>query len=88
MRHYLFLSAQHAVEKYVNRGYDQRAVTGGWHGWRAQVRPEMISLPPERELRESTSELDLDFSNPRTSYLIEDAVASYQLDGPAGDDES
>ncbi|MGH9335877.1 MAG: glycosyltransferase, partial [Vicinamibacteria bacterium] len=32
MRHYLFLSVEHAISKYVLRQYDEREVAMGWHG--------------------------------------------------------
>jgi glycosyltransferase involved in cell wall biosynthesis len=74
MRHYLFLSVQHAIEKYVNKGFDPVEVASGWHGWRAKVRPEMIKLPAQTEMRTYISDDELDPSNPRTRHHIQELV--------------
>jgi hypothetical protein len=71
MKHYLFLSAPHAVEKYVKRRYSQQEVAAGWHGWRARLTPESIQLPSQRELRLTASDDDLDFSAPRTRHVLD-----------------
>jgi Glycosyl transferase family 2 len=76
MRHYLFLSVPHAVRKYVKRRYDPAEVAAGWHRSRAALRPEMIRLPNETELRQYVSDNDLDPSNPRSQhYLFDQAWA-------------
>ena len=51
MRHYLFLSRRHAVEKYVERGYDPRELARGWHRARSRLRPEAVRLLPQAALR-------------------------------------
>lgn len=71
MKHYLFLSVPHAIEKYVDRGYDPEEVESGWHGWRARLRAEEISLPSEAELRVSRAADDLDASAPRTRHYVD-----------------
>ncbi|HET8862733.1 MAG TPA: glycosyltransferase family 2 protein [Solirubrobacterales bacterium] len=71
MKHYLFLSVPHAIEKYVERDYDPREVRRGWHGWRAELTARDISLPSESELRVSRSDDDLDPSTPRKSHCID-----------------
>jgi glycosyltransferase involved in cell wall biosynthesis len=73
MRHYLFLSVPHAVEKYTGRRYDPQEVAGGWHGWRANVQPEMLELPSRRDLRVYASDAELDPSSPRTTHWIDPA---------------
>jgi glycosyltransferase involved in cell wall biosynthesis len=70
MRHYLFLSVPQAVRKYVERRYDPAEVEGGWHGWRAKLRPEMIRLPTQAELRTYLSDDQLDPSQPRTQHYL------------------
>ena len=40
MRHYLFLSVAHAIEKYVQKRYDPLEVAAGWHVSRVKLRPE------------------------------------------------
>jgi glycosyltransferase involved in cell wall biosynthesis len=71
MKHYLFLSVEHAVEKYVERDYDPEEVEKGWHGWRARLAVEDIHLPSASELRIATSDLELDPTEPRRRHLIE-----------------
>src|SRR5215204_7379032 len=72
MRHYLFLSVAHAVNKYVGRSYDPEEVHKGWHGWRARLLAEKIELPSQEELRFYTSDDELDPSNPRTRHVSEE----------------
>ncbi len=71
MRHYLFLSRDHAIEKYVERHHDEAGLERGWHGWRTglqhdvvEARPELLELPSQSELREYVSDDELDASNP------------------------
>jgi glycosyltransferase involved in cell wall biosynthesis len=71
MKHYLFLSIPHAIEKYVERSYDPREVEGGWHGWRAGLSASEIPLPTTAEIRVSRSEYDLDPSDPRKRHYID-----------------
>lgn len=78
MRHYLFLSRQHAIQKFVDRRYDPAEIESGWHGWRAKLKPEMIDLPSEAELRFYTADDKLDASNPRTKHYLEDLVQAAQ----------
>lgn len=72
MRHYLFLSVPHAIEKYVERQYDPVEVQRGWHGWRAALRAEDIRLPSRSELRFAETDEELDTSRPRQRHLIDD----------------
>jgi hypothetical protein len=75
-KHYEFLSVEHAIRKYCDTPYDAGEVENGWHGWRAKLRPEMIVLPSERQLRRYKSDESLDQSNPRTMEYLE---ALYEL---------
>jgi hypothetical protein len=70
MRHYLFLSGEHAVRKYVRRAYDPEEVRGGWHGWRATLASEAVRLPVQAELRTALTDDDLDPSSPRTTHCL------------------
>jgi len=74
MKHYLFLSVPHAVEKYVRRSYAAAEVESGWHGWRARVEEADIRLPSESELRVLRSDEDLDCSEPRRCHIIDEAI--------------
>jgi glycosyltransferase involved in cell wall biosynthesis len=72
MRHYLFLSVPHAIEKYVDRRYDPREVERGWHRARANLDPARIRLPSRETMRRYQSDDALDASNPRTRHTLFD----------------
>ncbi len=75
MRHYLFLSVPHALEKFVYRRYDPVEIERlGWHRARASIDPSNIQLPAESELRTYTSDDELDASRPLTRHLLADAL--------------
>lgn len=71
MKHYLFLSPAHAVEKYVQRQHDPDELASGWHGWRATLTENEIRLPNESELRVLGEDGVLDASNPRTRHVVD-----------------
>lgn len=76
MRHHLFLSVEHAVEKYIDSGgFAEGGVDRGWHDWRPQLEVEWISLPSESELRHYVSDDLLDRSEPRRRHIVVDAFA-------------
>ena len=68
--HYLFLSREHAISKYVSRIYDPQEVQDGWHGWRATLTPGAVRLPPQAALRTAFTDDDLDPSSPRTTHCL------------------
>jgi glycosyltransferase involved in cell wall biosynthesis len=70
MRHYLYLSAPHAVSKYVEREYDPEEVESGWHRRRAALRADDVTLLSRAELRETSSDEDLDASDPRSTHPL------------------
>jgi glycosyltransferase involved in cell wall biosynthesis len=84
MRHYLFLSVPHAIRKYVNKSYDPAEVEGGWHGWRTKLKPEMIELPAQSELRTYVSDDQLDPSNPRTQHYLDEVWTAYKKNEVGG----
>jgi glycosyltransferase involved in cell wall biosynthesis len=69
MLHYLFLSADHATRKYVQRRYDEREVAAGWHRGRARLRPADILLQSQDELRCRTG-VALDATAPLTCHPL------------------
>ena len=69
MLHYLFLSADHAARKYVQRRYDEREIAAGWHGARARLRPADIVLQSQDELRCRTG-VALDATAPLTRHPL------------------
>lgn len=73
-RHYLFLSLQHAYEKFgPGRRYAPAEVKAGWHRWRSALDPGEIRLHSERELRTYVADHLLDPSEPFTqmSQLVQ-----------------
>jgi Glycosyl transferase family 2 len=70
LRHYLFLSREHAMRKYVGKVYDPEEVRNGWHGWRASLGVDAIRLPTQAELRIADCDDDLDPSSPRTTHCL------------------
>jgi Glycosyl transferase family 2 len=70
LRHYLFLSREHAVRKYVGKVFDPEEVSSGWHGWRAGLTADAIQLPSRAELRTAFTDEDLDPSSPRTTHCL------------------
>jgi glycosyltransferase involved in cell wall biosynthesis len=71
-RHYLFLSIEHAVRKYMQKRFDTAEIADGWHGWRGRFRPEKIRLPSQAQLRHYESDDTLDFSEPRKKHFVDD----------------
>jgi len=71
LKHYLFLSVDHALEKYTRRSYDPALVAQGWHGWRPFLQREMIHLPSSGSLRRQIVGMPLDASNPRSQHIID-----------------
>ena len=70
MRHYHFLSVPHAVRRHVGRPYRRADLERGWHGWRARLRPEMVFLPGQAELREYRDDDELDATEPWTEHHL------------------
>jgi glycosyltransferase involved in cell wall biosynthesis len=75
MKHYLFLSAGHAAEKYVRRAYDQEELEVGWHGWRSALTDDDIRLQPASELRLYRGDDALDEREPRSRHHLEELAA-------------
>ncbi|TPI76912.1 glycosyltransferase family 2 protein [Mesorhizobium sp. B2-8-9] len=72
MKHYLFLSAEHAARKYSGRRYLSEEIYGlGWHGWRPRLRPGDIELPDTTQVRTIATDDDLDESNPWSAHWLE-----------------
>jgi hypothetical protein len=75
MRHYLILSVEHAVEKYIlSGGFADDGVDRGWHDWRANLAADLIALPSQSELRRYISDDLLDRSQPARRHVLADAV--------------
>jgi glycosyltransferase involved in cell wall biosynthesis len=70
MRHYLFLSVEHAIRKYAERVYAPAELEAGLHRRRAALRREDIALLSERQLRTYVSDDRLDLSEPWTEHPL------------------
>lgn len=71
MRHYLFLSRDHAFRKYQTKRFDPAEAADGWHGWRTRADFRTLRLPGRSDLRESRGLADLDHSSPWQRHWIE-----------------
>ncbi len=72
MKHYLFLSPQHLLEKYGNREFEKSEVDRGWHGWRNRLKRQRISLPSKHDLKTHHPGKKLDPFNPRVQHVTVD----------------
>jgi hypothetical protein len=72
LRHYLYLSREHALEKFVLRSFAEDEVRDGWFGFRAHLSADMINFPSESELRVAGPDYLLDPSNPSKRHLLDD----------------
>lgn len=70
MRHYLFLSFDHCVRKYVGKVFDPDELRRGWHGWRPTLTAPDVWLPSAGDLRIANPGEDLDGSDPRASHCL------------------
>jgi hypothetical protein len=64
LRHYLALSAAHALRKYGGRRYLVRELRDEWHGKRATLRAETLAYPDPRHLRLMSADNTWDRSCP------------------------
>jgi hypothetical protein len=71
LRHYLFLSVPHALEKFVRKDFAEAEVAEGWHGWRPALRPEDVRLPSARQLRDYVADHLLDGTQPWTQHVLD-----------------
>jgi glycosyltransferase involved in cell wall biosynthesis len=74
MKHYLFLSIDHAIRKYSLRNFDADEVEREWHGGRPYLRPADMVLSSRLDLREYVDDYHLDASVPRTTHVLFDLV--------------
>jgi glycosyltransferase involved in cell wall biosynthesis len=70
MKHYLFVSIEHAVRKFVQRTYDPSEVEAGLHRKRAALRAADIALLPEADLRRYISDEELDRDEPWVQHPL------------------
>jgi glycosyltransferase involved in cell wall biosynthesis len=82
MKHYLYVSARHAVEKFVDRVFASDEVADGWFGWRATICEDQIALPAEAELRTFVADYLLDPCDPWTKHHLDPARVRASLGAP------
>lgn len=71
LRHYIFLSYQHARQKYGSRTYSQYEVEElGWHGWRSKTEAKGFVAVSESALRKFVSCAEFDTSSPVEEHLF------------------
>jgi hypothetical protein len=69
MRHYMVLSFDHAIRKYVKiKNSEERPK--GWHQWRGRADDSTFRLPRQEELLYFNSNQDLNPSSARREHLI------------------
>jgi hypothetical protein len=70
LRHYLFLSQQHAREKYARRRFSPAELARGWHGNRIDIPPARMQFPPAAKLHrlERIEQHALDASRPHRRH--------------------
>ena len=68
LKHYIVLSLDHAIQKYVKKSYDPTET--GAHGWRATVKEHEFLLPFQSQMRLYTSDDELDPTNPLKEHLL------------------
>lgn len=69
LKHYIVLSLEHAIQKYVRKVYDPREIAGS-HGWRATAKEQQYLLPSQSQMRLYSFDDELDPSNPLTEHLL------------------
>lgn len=69
MKHYLFLSAPHAIEKYVNGREGRRA-----DSWRTHLTESTVDLLSQSELQRADRGVELDASRPRARHYLADRL--------------
>lgn len=70
LKHYLVLSLDHAVEKYVKKDFASKEVSNGTHGWRATVEEHDLLIPSQAQMRHYVCDDQLDPSAPLRDHLI------------------
>lgn len=73
LRHYIALSHQHAIRKYVGRKFDERELNMGWHFNRFGLMPDDLRLRPSTHLRQLDhwGQQQFDLSAPSTLHYWE-----------------
>ena len=81
MRHYIALSLDHAIRKYVSRQFDAEELARGWARNRVNVTPDQLVLRPSSYLRQLDrwDTVDFDRSMPTVRHFWEWNIAIASL---------
>ncbi len=73
LRHYIFLSEEHARRKYLERRFDEDELRKGWHGDKARATAEGLRFPADDHMRtlSHSSSKAFDRSRPVTKHYWE-----------------
>lgn len=73
MRHYIALSLDHAIKKFVLRQYDPAELAWGWSSNRVNIAPERLALKPSPYLQQLDrwNTVDFDRSKPTVKHFWE-----------------
>jgi glycosyltransferase involved in cell wall biosynthesis len=74
MRHYLYLSREHAIEKYIGKGYADAELRRGWHQARSELLPTDVTLLPAAALSRYDGDESLSPQRARGSHPLFDPV--------------
>lgn len=69
LKHYILLSLDHAIEKYVKKEFAPEEIADS-HGWRATAGEHDFMIPAADQMRLFTSDDDLDSSEPLSDHLL------------------
>jgi hypothetical protein len=69
LKHYIVLSLEHAIQKYVKKSFDPKEIAGS-HGWRATAKEHEFLLPSQSQMRLYTSDDELDADRPLKEHLL------------------
>lgn len=68
LRHYIFLSYNHACMKYGSRTHNKSELKRGWHIERHGFDPEKLQLPHKNQLKKIAPNREMDTSDPWTHH--------------------
>jgi hypothetical protein len=73
MRHYIALSLDHAIRKYISRRFDAEELARGWARNRVNIAPDQLALKPSPYLRQLDrwDTVDFDRSVPTARHFWE-----------------
>lgn len=70
LRHYIFLSKRHVIEKYGKRNYDPEELAQGMNVKRARFNPESIEFPDKEDLKRVSDDGEWDLSDPWKEHFF------------------